>query len=132
MYISKKDREIIRNKYSGKCAYTGTELLPDWQVDHINPVNRLYGTIMWRQNHNIENMVPCQRIINNYKFNMNLKQFRNFMLDFHLRLKRLPKNPKTEKSKKRKENLLEIAKLFGITPDKPFTGKFYFETLNQE
>jgi len=37
MYISKKNREIIKNKFGGKCAYTGTELKEDWQVDHIKP-----------------------------------------------------------------------------------------------
>lgn len=26
MYISKKNREIIKQKFGGKCAYTGTEL----------------------------------------------------------------------------------------------------------
>ena len=26
MYISKKDREIVKNKFGDKCAYTGTEL----------------------------------------------------------------------------------------------------------
>ena len=40
MYISKKNREIVRNKFDGKCAYTGTELLPDWQVDHVKAVRR--------------------------------------------------------------------------------------------
>ena len=40
MYISKKDREIIKNKFGGKCAYTGTELKEDWQVDHVKPVVR--------------------------------------------------------------------------------------------
>ena len=34
-----------------------------------------------------------------------------------------------EKTLKRKEYLLEVAELFDITPDKPFSGKFYFETL---
>lgn len=27
-------------------------------------------------------------------------------------------------------DMLEVAELFDITPDKPFSGKFYFETLD--
>jgi len=37
---SKKDREIIFNKYNGKCAYCGCELQKGWHVDEILPVKR--------------------------------------------------------------------------------------------
>jgi len=40
MYISKKNRELIKMKFGGKCAYSGTELEPDWQIEHIKPVVR--------------------------------------------------------------------------------------------
>jgi hypothetical protein len=59
-----------------------------------------------------------------------LETFRNWYLGgLHERLKNLPKNPKTEKSHKKKAYLLEVASLFGISEDTPFSGKFYFETL---
>ena len=76
------------------------------------------------------NMLPTQRIVNHYKHSMNLELFREFMTDFHIRISKLPKNHKTEKSIKRKAYMLEIAKLFNITTDKAFSGKFYFETLS--
>ena len=132
MYISKKNREIVKYTFEGKCAYTGTELLSDWQVDHVNPLRRdwwLSNSAINKENHNLKNLYPAQRVVNNYKSSMNLEQFRNFMTDFHLRIAKLPKNPKTEKSIKHKANMLEIAKLFDITVDRPFSGKFYFETL---
>ena len=44
MYISKKNREIIKQKFNGKCAYSGTNLEPDWQVEHIKPVRRDWWT----------------------------------------------------------------------------------------
>ena len=44
-------------------------------------------------------------------------------------LKKLPKNPKTEKSIKRKAYLLKVANFFDISIDKPFSGKFYFESV---
>ncbi len=132
MYISKKNREIIKQKFGGKCAYTGTDLLPDWQVDHVNPVIRNWwtNTVMMENNHNIENMVPCQKIVNHYKGSLPLDTFRTWFLGgLHERLKKLPKNPKVEKSIKKKAYLLEVARLFDIQPDKPFSGVFYFETL---
>jgi len=132
MYISKKNREIIKQKFGGKCAYTGTDLLPDWQVDHVSPVVRNWwtNTAMMENNHNIDNMVPCQKIVNHYKGSLDLETFRNWFLGgLHERLNKLPKNPKVEKSHKKKAYLLEVARLFDIQPDKPFSGVFYFETL---
>ena len=132
MYISKTDREFIKNKFGGLCAYSGTELSEDWQVDHVEPVRRNWydSNVLNSHNHNLDNMFPTKKIINHYKHSMNLKQFREFMQDFHIRIAKLPKNPRTEKSVKRKAYMLEIARLFDITPDKPFSGKFYFETLH--
>lgn len=135
MYISKKDREIIRNKFNGKCAYSGTDLEPDWQVDHIKPLIRnwmLNNDATFKENHNIENMYPCQKIINHYKGSLDLETFRIWFLGgLNERLKKLPKNPKVEKSIKKKEYLLEVARLFDIEPNKPFSGKFYFETFGK-
>lgn len=37
---SKKDREIIFNKYGGCCAYCGDELQKGWHVDELLPVRR--------------------------------------------------------------------------------------------
>lgn len=135
MYISKKDREIIKNKFGGKCAYSGTILKDDWQVDHVQPIMRNWKgkNPLHEKKHNIDNMFPVQKIINHYKHSLNLEEFRSWYLGgLHERLKKLPKNPKVEKSIKRKEYLLEVAKLFDITEDKPFSGVFYFETLKSD
>ena len=133
MYISKKDREIIKQKFGGKCAYTGTELKDDWQVDHVEPLIRNWwtNTAMFEDNHKLDNMFPVQKIVNHYKGSLDLETFRTWYLGgLHERLKKLPKNPKVEKSIKRKAYLLEVAQLFGIEIDKPFSGTFYFETLS--
>lgn len=130
MYISKKNREIIKQKYGGKCAYTGTVLKDDWQVDHVKPVIRNWFSkgAMCEENHCLDNMVPVQKIVNHYKGSLDLETFRTWFLGgLHDRLKKLPKNPKVKKSIRKKEYLLEVAGLFGITEDKPFSGKFYFE-----
>jgi 5-methylcytosine-specific restriction endonuclease McrA len=137
MYISKKDREIIRNKFQGKCAYSGTELKDDWQVDHKISKAEFHNIIFkgcpidYSEINDINNLVPCQRIINHYKRALPLDTFRTWFLGgLHERLKKLPRNTKVEKSRKRKAYLLEVASLFDITEEKPFNGKFYFEMLN--
>ena len=135
MYISKKDRETIKMKFGGKCAYSGTELKDDWQIDHVKPVIRNWFSkgAVFAEQHHIDNMFPCQKIVNHYKGSLELEVFRNWFLgELHERLKKLPKNPKIEKSIKRKAYLLEVAGLFGISENTPFSRKFYFETYNSK
>ena len=132
MYISEKDRELIKQKFGGKCAYSGTELEPDWQVEHIKPVVRNWwtNTAMFEDAHNLENMVPVQKLINHYKNSIHLEEFRTWLLGgLHARLKKVPKNPRTEKGAKKKAYILKIASYFKISEDTPFSGKFYFEKL---
>lgn len=42
--MNKKDRQIVFNKFGGRCAYCGCELVKGWQLDHLQPVNRLQKT----------------------------------------------------------------------------------------
>ncbi len=127
-----KRRDRIKNKFGGLCAYSGTPLGEDWQVDYVRPVRRMWGVMLFPEDDCEENMVPCQKIINHYKHSCDLWTFRNLLLGgMHERLKKLPKNPRTEKSRKRKEYLLSVAGHFGITPENPFSGVFYFENHEQ-
>ena len=123
-----KKRDSVKNKYGGRCAYSGTILEDDWQVDHLVS-KKIYKYKKLKGNPNdIENLVPTQAIINHYKRALSLKEFRNWYLGgLHKRLKKLPKNPRTEKSHKHKAYMLKIAAYFGITEDKPFNKQFYFE-----
>ena len=115
------DRQAVYDKFGGRCAYTGTLLKDDWQVDHIVP-KRQGGT------DDINNLYPAQRIVNHYKRCLDNEKFRTWLLGgLHLRLRKLHKNPRTEKGRKRKAYLTEVADIFGITPDKPFCGTFYYE-----
>jgi len=128
--MNKKLRQQVYNKYGGKCAYSGTDLKDDWQVDHVKPrIMYEVGVYPYEGDPNhIDNLVPCQRIINHYKRALPLNDFRTWFLGgLHTRLKKLPRNPKVGKSIKRKAYLTEVAALFNITEDKPFKGTFYFE-----
>jgi len=133
MAINKKKREQIRNKYNGLCAYSGTLLEDDWQVEHIIPKIKFELDFEKGDPDDINNLVPIQKLINHYKRGLSLNEFRNWYLGgLHKRLAKLPKNPRTEKSKKRNEYMRKIASYFGITENKPFNGIFYFETLMGE
>jgi hypothetical protein len=127
-------REIIFNKFGGRCAYSGTILEPDWQIEHIVPKSiaiQSYDSL--KAINDISNLVPVQKIINHYKRSLTLSQFRNWYLaDLHKRLRKLPKNPIVKRSQRHKEYMLKVAAYFDISPEKPFTGKFYFETLTEQ
>ena len=150
--MTRKQRQQVYDKYNGRCAYTGKPLGDDWQVDHmISKADFFYYAIkmvkkdvspdewrtrvddLCRDGVNDEwNLVPSLRIVNHYKRSCNLEQFRQRMADFHIRLGRLPKKTKRPATVKRIAYMNEVADAFGITPEKPFCGKFYFETIKKE
>jgi len=124
-------RERIYNKFGGLCAYSGTPLEDDWQIEHIDPVIRNWeGTMLFKEADKEANMVPVQKLINHYKHSLSLYEFRLRLMTMPRRLKRLPKNPQTIKGQARKNYMLKIAGYFGITENKPFNGVFYFEIFN--
>lgn len=43
--MKKSDRQLIFDKYNGKCAYCGCGLQKGWHVDEIAPVRRKYKYI---------------------------------------------------------------------------------------
>jgi len=67
--LSKKTREIVRNKYAGKCAYCGVLLGERFQVDHIHPVLRGGCDL-------IENLNPACARCNNWKLWHTVEEFR--------------------------------------------------------
>lgn len=127
--MKKSDRDIVYAKFNGLCAYTGKPLGDDWQVDHIMPQYRYRKGLVQGEASHIDNLFPAISIINHYKRDHNLESFRLYMSLFHKRLAKLPKKTLVDKTKKRIVYMNTVADLFGITPNKPFSGKFYFETL---
>ena len=126
-------RQRIFEKYNGLCAYSGTALEPDWQVDHVNPIIRNKdGSCMFPNADKEDNMAPCQRVINHYKGNWTLQEFRSYMLTLHERLAKLPVTPKVQKSIRRKEYMLKVAAYFDVTPENPWNGVFYFEKKEEK
>jgi hypothetical protein len=135
-----KLREKVYAKYGGRCAYTGRPLGDDWQIDHVTPKIK-------KKSNSIDNLVPSLKIINHYKRGYDIERFRTYIKTLQSRIDRLPKfvkegwkpedNPEAPahwiKSRlrqiKRTAYIKEVARLFGITKETPFTGRFYFEEI---
>ena len=127
-------RQQVYDKFGGKCAYTGKALGEDWQIDHITSKNMSKYMNCYINNPNFDvndftNLFPALRIVNHYKRELDLEGFRIYMLSFHKRLSKLPKNTIVKRTMDRKIYMYAIADAFDITPEKPFSGVFYFETL---
>ncbi len=118
--ITKELRQQVYDKFNGRCAYTGKPLGDDWQIDHIKP-KRQGG------DDDFGNLLPALKIVNHYKRAYDLEGFRKYMMNFHIRLGRLPKTTKSEKTMKRISYMKKIAQLFNINETVKFNGKFYFE-----
>lgn len=92
--MNKKIREKIKEKYGGKCAYCGCELVKGWHVDHIEPIvrnskwSRIHGkfiptgTSKNPENENIDNYNPSCASCNIQKNSFTLEEFRKNIKNF--------------------------------------------------
>mgnify|MGYP005750902535 CR=1 FL=1 len=126
-------RERIYQKFNGLCAYSGTPLEDDWEMDHMEPVIRhlVTGKPWFPDCDNEDNLVPCQKLINRYKANWSPSDLKYHLGKFHIQISKLPKNPKTDFSIRRKARFLKIASYFKIDQETPFSGKFFFEQFQK-
>jgi 5-methylcytosine-specific restriction endonuclease McrA len=116
--MKKSDREVVRQKYNGKCAYCGCELPPRWHVDHIEPVIRcpLSGEMEKPEHDHIENFNPSCPSCNINKHSMSIEQFRN-MIGMYV------------KSLNKYSVQYKMAKKYGLIQETGAEVKFYFETF---
>jgi 5-methylcytosine-specific restriction endonuclease McrA len=69
--------------FGGRCAYCGCVLKDEsgkyMQIDHIKPIRRNYlkNNSLFPENDNEENLFPACPKCNNYKYSMNIEEFRN-------------------------------------------------------
>ena len=127
--MNKSLRAKVYAKYDGRCAYTGKPLGDDWQMDHMESRYKALCYDRESEVDNINNLMPALKIVNHYKREFSLEGFRGYMLNFHKRLAKLPKHTNLERTRNRIAYMRKVADAFDITVDKPFCGKFYFETL---
>jgi 5-methylcytosine-specific restriction endonuclease McrA len=127
--MKKTDRELIFNKYNGKCAYCGCELTKGWHADHIEPIVRdfIYNRNKQRfktngicrnpEKENLQNYNPscpsCNIQKNSYtleQFRENIKQFVNSLNQYSTQYK--------------------FAKKYGLVSETDIEVKFHFETVS--
>jgi hypothetical protein len=108
-----KIRAIVFDKYNGKCAYCGTDLVKGWNVDHIKP--QVFGGT-----NDLENLNPSCKDCNNYKCHSDLEGFRHYTKQML--------NDKLEYLFKSKTKM-QVAINMGAIKHTQWDGIFYFERV---
>lgn len=120
MRISKKDRETVRMKFNGKCAYCGVELGERWHADHFEPVVRNWGDAakavpaLRPENHHLTNMMPACVPCNLSKHRMQLEDWRRWLAG-HVN------------SLNQYHPIYRLAKAYGLIAETGSEVVFYFE-----
>lgn len=117
---NKNRRQLIFEKYDGRCAYCGCELQKGWHEDHIEPIIRSLkdNTCERPENNNIDNLNPSCRSCNIQKNSYTLEQFRRNISQFVNSLNKYSTQYK-------------FAKKYGLVLETEIEVKFYFEKSNQ-
>jgi len=87
MKLTKAQREQVRLKFGGRCAYCGESLGDRWHADHLLPVERKLEYVsgkglvpngeLWRpENDTIDNMMPACPPCNIDKHSLSLEGWR--------------------------------------------------------
>lgn len=85
MRLKKSEREQVRLKYGGHCAYCGVLLGDRWHADHLEAVRRNWGKeaklvpALSPENHNLANMMPACIPCNLSKHAMPLEAWREWI-----------------------------------------------------
>jgi 5-methylcytosine-specific restriction endonuclease McrA len=129
--MKKADRQKVFDKYGGRCAYCGCELLKGWHVDEQEPVRRNWKTeydpikqkyvrriigAVNPENFNIDNQFPACASCNINKHSDTLEQFRKNIAAYMKHLNEVSTQYK-------------LAKRYGLVQETGIEVKFYFETV---
>ena len=122
--LTKAEREAVRAKYGGRCAYCGCELPERWHVDHFKPVRRRtwrradQDALRWPKRHHIDNCMPSCPPCNIDKHARSLEAWREW-LSAHLR------------SLQRQPNY-RLVRAHGLVEETDRPVVFYFERVAAE
>lgn len=120
--MRKGEREIVFNKYGGKCAYCGCELAKGWHIDHVLPIKRYISDLgevngcKHPERDCIDNMMPSCASCNINKHGDSIENFRSLIQGFMNHLNNLSTQYK-------------IAKRYGLVKEDIKPVVFYFETF---
>jgi len=83
MKLTTNQREALRNKLGGKCAYCGCELKDKWHADHVKPVIRYKGSQGYAMVNPeldvLENLVPACHGCNLHKHSFDVEHYREII-----------------------------------------------------
>lgn len=84
MKLSKLQREEVKQKFGGHCAYCGCVLGDKWHADHLEAVVRdlTTGKPEKPENDVIENLMPACPACNWNKRSMSLESWRNLLTHY--------------------------------------------------
>jgi 5-methylcytosine-specific restriction endonuclease McrA len=116
--MKKADRQIVHDKYGGRCAYCGDPLVKGWHVDHIQALDRFAKTPNTERNC-IENYNPACASCNINKHSGSLEDFRQRIAGFMKHLNEVSTQYK-------------IAKRYGLVQETVKPVVFYSETFNNQ
>jgi hypothetical protein len=128
--MTKAVRQIIFNKYGGKCAYCGCDLVRGWHVDEIEPVRRNHkydwnkkrfvidkdDPMMHPERMHIDNQNPSCAPCNIQKGSFSVEQFRSNIAQFVNSLNQYSTQYK-------------FAKRYGLVQENEIEVEFYFEKV---
>jgi hypothetical protein len=81
--LTKQQREQVRLRFGGLCAYCGQPLGARWHADHVEPVMREWwkkdGGMERPQNDRLDNLMPACGPCNLDKHAMSLEGWRNWL-----------------------------------------------------
>lgn len=123
--MTKNERQIVFDKYGGKCAYCGCELQKGWHVDHIEPAFHNWSDEDVKRHlkqerglNIIENYnAACPRC-NRWKGTWSIEQFRN---EISLQLERLERDSAP----------FRMARDYGLIKTSEIEVKFYYEVYSK-
>ena len=92
MKLTKADRELLRVKFGGRCAYCGDPLGETWHADHFRPVKRIIQYVSGKgavttsecyhtARHCLDNMMPACPPCNIDKHSMDIEDWRRKLQD---------------------------------------------------
>ena len=121
MFMKNNIRDIIYNKYDGRCAYCGCSIEKNkWHIDHIEPIVRNIGKkgCSHPTRENIDNLNPSCISCNIQKHSYSIEQFRENIKYFVTSLNKY-------------SNQYKFAKKYGLILETNNEVIFYFESLRQ-
>ena len=117
MKVTKAERQLVFEKYEGKCAYCGCLLTKGWHVDHLKPIRRKKykkDECRYPQRACTDNYMPACASCNINKHAMKLEDFRQLVAGFMKHLNE-------------RNTQYKIAKRFGLVVEQVKPVVFYFE-----